>query len=60
MGQNLSRRACTEGQGWAMMLAVQMDDRAMFDKLWKFTKRNMQIRSFQPNSKRGYYFAWQV
>ena len=53
-------RACTEGQGWAMMIAAQMNDRQMFDKLWKFTKKYMQIRSFRPAAKRGYYFAWQV
>lgn len=52
-------RACTEGQGWAMMLAVQMGDKPMFDRLWRFTRKYMQIRSFNPGAKRGYYFAWQ-
>lgn len=55
-------RACTEGQGWAMMLAVQMNDQPMFDKLWRFTKKYMQLKSLDPvkNAKRGYYFAWQT
>ena len=60
LGGDYSSRACTEGQGWAMMLAVQMNDRAMFDKLWKFTKQNMQLKSLRADTKRGYYFAWQV
>jgi len=53
-------RACTEGQGWALMIAVQMNDKPMFDKLWRFTKKYMQIKSFDPNTRRGAYFAWQV
>lgn len=32
----------TEGQGFAMMMAVRNNDRAGFDKIWSWTKKNLQ------------------
>lgn len=32
----------TEGQGFAMMMAVRNNDRASFDKIWGWTKKNLQ------------------
>lgn len=32
----------TEGQGFAMMMAVRNNDRAGFDKIWGWTKKNLQ------------------
>ena len=32
----------TEGQGFAMMMAVRNNDRAGFDKIWNWTKKNLQ------------------
>lgn len=34
----------SEGQGYAMLLAVHYDDRASFDRLWQWTKKNLQVR----------------
>ncbi len=34
----------SEGQGFAMLLAVHHDDRAAFDRLWQWTQRNLQVR----------------
>jgi endoglucanase len=35
----------SEGQGVTMLLAVQNNDRATFDAVWKWTQANLQIRS---------------
>ncbi len=35
----------TEGQGMAMLLAVHYDDRAAFDAVWRWTRRNLQVRN---------------
>lgn len=35
----------SEGQGWGMMLAVAFDDRAFFDTLHDWTRRNLQVRA---------------
>ncbi len=46
----------SEGMSYGMMIAVQMDDQAMFNKLWKFAKTYMQ-------HKDGWYqdyFAWHL
>lgn len=32
----------TEGQGYGMLLAVAYNDRATFDKLWKWTRTNLR------------------
>jgi endoglucanase len=34
----------SEGQGYAMILAEAADDRATFDRVWTWTRRNLQIR----------------
>ncbi len=44
----------TEGMSYGMMIAVQMDRKDVFDKLWKWAKTHMQIRS---GPHKG-YFAW--
>jgi len=41
----------SEGLSYGMMIAVQLDKKDVFDRLWRFTKRNLQ----QSNG----YFAWQ-
>jgi oligosaccharide reducing-end xylanase len=45
----------TEGQSYGMMLAVQMDNRAEFDRIWKWTKRYM----FNPDGRFAGYYGWQ-
>ncbi len=32
----------SEGQGYAMLLAIAADDRAMFDKIWAWTRANLK------------------
>src|ERR1700722_2679385 len=32
----------TEGQGWAMLFAEAFDDRASFDRIWKWTQQRLQ------------------
>jgi endo-1,4-beta-D-glucanase Y len=44
--------AITEGQSYAMMMAVFMNDRPTFDRVWAWTKTHMQVR---PTDK---LFAW--
>jgi endoglucanase len=34
----------SEGQGFAMLLAVHYEDRATFDQLWLWTQRQLQVR----------------
>ena len=34
----------SEGQGFTMVLAVHYGDRAAFDKLWQWTRKNLQVR----------------
>lgn len=34
----------SEGQGYGMILAVHYGDRAVFDRLWRWTKENLQTR----------------
>lgn len=34
----------SEGQGYGMLLAVHAGDRATFDRIWTFTRRELQIR----------------
>ena len=48
--------ARTEGMSYGMMMAVQMDRKDLFDKLWTFTDRYMRQRSGQYEG----YFAWSV
>jgi oligosaccharide reducing-end xylanase len=49
-----NRDVRTEGMGFAMMIAVQLDHQREFDSLWNFAKTKMQIKS--GSSK--YFFAW--
>ncbi|MBR2717896.1 MAG: xylanase [Clostridia bacterium] len=48
--------ARTEGMSYGMMMAVQMDRKDLFDKLWCFAKRYMHHAS----GKYEGYFAWSV
>lgn len=41
----------SEGQGIAMLLAVAYDDRARFDRLWRWTQAHLQVRD-------DHLFAW--
>ena len=44
----------TEGMSYGMMIAVQLDKKDIFDRLWRWSKRYMQ---HQEGSHEG-YFAW--
>lgn len=44
----------TEGMSYGMMMAVQMDDRNLFNRLWKWTKRYM----WHSEGRYKGYFAW--
>ncbi|MCX7984248.1 MAG: glycosyl hydrolase family 8 [Bacteroidetes bacterium] len=44
----------TEGMSYGMMIAIQLDRKEEFDRLWKWAKTYMQHKSGQ----REYYFAW--
>lgn len=46
----------SEGISYGMMIAVQLDKKEEFDKLWKFAKTYMQHKT----GPRAGYFAWQV
>ena len=46
----------SEGMSYGMMIAVQMSDKPMFDKLWRFAERYMQHKS---GWFKG-YFAWHL
>ena len=44
----------TEGMSYGMMVAVQLDKKDIFDRLWRWTRKYMQHQSGQ----REGYFAW--
>ena len=46
--------ARTEGMSYGMMIAVQMGEKDIFDRLWRWSKKYMQ---HQEGSRKG-YFAW--
>ena len=46
--------ARTEGMSYGMMIAVQMDKKDIFDRLWRWSRKYMQHQSGQ----REGYFAW--
>lgn len=46
--------ARTEGMSYGMMIAVQMDQKDIFDRLWRWSRKYMQHQSGQ----REGYFAW--
>ncbi len=44
----------TEGMSYGMMMAVQLDEKDVFDRLWNWTERHMLMTS---GENKG-YFAW--
>lgn len=48
--------ARTEGLSYGMMIAVQLNKKDIFDRLWRWTKKNMQHQG----GPRDAYFAWSV
>jgi oligosaccharide reducing-end xylanase len=48
--------ARTEGLSYGMMVAVQLNKKEVFDKLWRWTKKYMQHQG----GARDAYFAWSV
>jgi oligosaccharide reducing-end xylanase len=48
--------ARTEGLSYGMMVAVQLDKKEVFDRLWYWTKKYMQHQG----GARDAYFAWSV
>lgn len=48
--------ARTEGMSYGLMIAVQLDKKEVFDKLWRWAKANMQIK----DGKMKGYFKWSV
>jgi endo-1,4-beta-D-glucanase Y len=48
----------SEGMSYGLMMAVQMNEKAIFDKLWRWTYEHMYHG--QGNTQRKGYFAWQV
>lgn len=44
----------TEGMSYGMMMAVQMDDKEIFDRLWKWSKTYM----YMDEGENTGYFAW--
>ena len=49
----------SEGMSYGMMIAVQMDLHAQFDRLWKFSKTYMQFPANTGTTAWKYYFRWQ-
>jgi len=45
----------SEGMSYGMMIAVQLDRRSEFDRLWKWARSHM----YHPAGPRQGYFAWQ-
>jgi oligosaccharide reducing-end xylanase len=48
----------SEGMSYGMMMAVQMDEQEVFDRLWKWARTNMYNPDKSGKNQRG-YFAWQ-
>jgi len=46
--------ARTEGLSYGMMIAVQLDKKEVFDRIWRWSKYNLQHQ----NGPREGYFAW--
>jgi oligosaccharide reducing-end xylanase len=49
----------SEGMSYGMLIAVQTDRQAQFDKLWKFSKTYMQFPANTGTTSFKYYFRWQ-
>ncbi len=45
----------SEGMSYGMMIAVQLDRKEEFDRLWNWAKTHM----YHPDGERAGYFAWQ-
>lgn len=48
--------ARTEGLSYGLMVAVQLDKKEVFDRLWRWTKKYMQHQG----GARDAYFAWSI
>jgi oligosaccharide reducing-end xylanase len=48
----------SEGMSYGMMMAVQMNKKTEFDRLWKWARTNMKNETKAGKNQRG-YFAWQ-
>ena len=44
----------TEGQSYGMMMAVQMDNQELFNRIWKWTHTYM----WHDSGRYKHYFAW--
>ena len=54
---DLKNKDCrTEGLSYGLMVAVQLDKKDVFDRLWRWTKKYMQHQG----GARDAYFAWSV
>ncbi len=51
-----NRDARTEGLSYGLMVAVQLNKKDVFDRLWRWTKKYMQHQE----GPRAAYFAWSV
>lgn len=51
-----NKDARTEGLSYGLMVAVQLDKKDVFDKLWRWTRKYMQHQG----GSRDAYFAWSV
>ncbi|WP_281336437.1 glycosyl hydrolase family 8 [Flavobacterium eburneipallidum] len=51
-----NKDARTEGMSYGMMVAVQLNKKEVFDKIWRFSKAYLQHQS---GSREG-YFAWSL
>jgi oligosaccharide reducing-end xylanase len=49
-----NKDARTEGLSYGMMIAVQLDKKDVFDKIWRWAKKNVQHQ----DGPREAYFAW--
>lgn len=49
-----NKDARTEGMSYGMMVAVQLDKKEVFDRIWRFSKKCLQHQS----GPREAYFAW--
>ncbi len=47
----------SEGQSYAMMIALQRGDKVTFDKLWKFAHARMRVKDPKHPNYRGYAWA---
>jgi len=48
--------ARTEGLSYGMMIAVQLDKKDVFDRIWRWSKKYLQ----HPDGPRAGYFAWSI